>query len=138
MGEDHDTLTEQNFIKAHQNGAFLLAWQAHGLHYGISASLRDDLRKGRMVIANVSRSVIPEAEKLDADVIVLNVTAAPAVLAQRIAKRGRESIAEIKMRLKREQPIVTTRARIIDIQNDGALEDSARHFMSALESCARS
>ena len=137
MGEDHDTLTEETFIKAEKMGAFLLAWKAHGLHYGLPVSLYDDLQRGRMVVANVSRSVIPEAEKLDADLSVLNVTASPAVLAQRIAARGRENLADIESRLKREQPIVTTRARIIDVHNDGSLEDGARRFISALAICAR-
>ena len=137
MGEDHDTLTEDAFIKADQDGAFLLTWKAHGLHYGLPASLQDDLRIGRMVIANVSRSVIPDAEKLDAEVTVINVTAAPEILAPRIAARGRENRAEIELRLKREQPIVTTRARIIDVHNDGALEEGERLFMSALASCIR-
>ena len=132
MGEDHDTLDEATFTTARQNGAFLLAWGAHGLHYGIPASLRHDLRSGRLVIANVSRSVIPEAENLDANVTVLNVTAATDVLARRIAARGRESLAEIELRLKREQPIVTARAQLITVQNDGALEDAARLFMAAL------
>ena len=134
MGEDHDTLDEDAFIRAHQNGAFLLAWRVHGLHYGIPAALREDLRMGRTVIANVSRSVIPEAEKLDAIVTIVNVTAAPEVLARRIAARGRESIAEIELRLKREQPIVTTRAKLINVQNDGALEDATKLFMAALGS----
>ena len=137
MGEDHDTLTDAAFIEARQNGAFLLAWRAHGLHYGIPASLRDDLHLGRMVIANVSRSVVPEAEKLDAKVTILNVTAAPDVLAKRIAARGRESLAEIELRLKREQPIVTTSAEIIDVRNDGALKEGAQLFMSALARCAQ-
>jgi len=135
MGEDHDTLDETAFITARQTGAFLLAWRAHGLHYGIPASLQHDLKSGRMVIANVSRSVIPEAETLDANVTVLNVTAATDVLARRIAARGRESLGEIELRLRREQPILTTRAQLIDVQNDGALEDAARLFMAALESC---
>jgi len=135
MGEDHDTLDEAAFITARQNGAFLLAWGAHGLHYGILASLRQDLQAGRMVIANVSRSVIPEAEALDANVTVLNVTAATDVLARRIAARGRENLEEIELRLKREQPIVTTRAQLINVQNNGALEDAARLFMAALASC---
>jgi ribose 1,5-bisphosphokinase len=135
MGEDHDTLDEAAFISARQNGAFLLAWRAHGLHYGIPSSLRHDLQCGRMVIANVSRSVIPDAENLDANVTVLNVTAATDVLAQRIASRGRESLADIELRLKREQPILTTHAQLINVQNDGALEDAARLFMAALASC---
>ncbi len=135
MGEDHDTLDETAFVTARQNGAFLLAWRAHGLHYGIPASLRHDLQSGRLVIANVSRSVIPEAENLIANVTVLNVTAATDVLARRIAARGRESLAEIELRLKREQPILATRAQLINVQNDGALEDAARLFMAALASC---
>jgi ribose 1,5-bisphosphokinase len=88
-----------------------------------------------MVIANVSRSVITESETLEAIVTVLNVTAATDVLARRIAARGRESLEEIELRLKREQPILTTRAQLIDVRNDGALEDAARLFMAALESC---
>jgi guanylate kinase len=135
MGEDHDTLDAEAFVQALQNGAFLLAWRAHGLHYGLPVSLRDDLRAGRLVVANVSRAVIPEAEALGANLTVLNVTAAPEVLARRIAARGRESHADIELRLKREQPIVTTRARLIDVRNDGALADGARHFMEALASC---
>ena len=134
MGEDHDTLDEAAFITARQNGAFLLAWGAHGLHYGIPASLRHDLQRGRTVIANVSRSVIPEAETLDAHVTVLNVTAATDVLARRIAARGRESLADIEQRLRREQPIVTTRAQLIHVQNDGALDDAAKLFMAAIAS----
>jgi len=137
MGEDHDTLTEETFITAQKKGAFLLAWKAHGLHYGIPVSLYDDLQRGSMVIANVSRSIIPEAEKLDADLSVLNVTATPDVLAQRIAARGRESLADIELRLQREQPIVATRARIIDVHNNGSLEEGARLFISALARCAR-
>jgi len=78
--------------------------------------------------------VIPEAENLDANVTVLNVTAATNILARRIAARGRENLAEIELRLKREQPILTTRAQLINVQNDGALEEAARLFMAALES----
>jgi phosphonate metabolism protein PhnN/1,5-bisphosphokinase (PRPP-forming) len=137
IGEYHDTLDEAAFIAAHQSGAFLLAWRAHGLHYGIPAGLREDLQMGRMVIANVSRSVIPDAEKLDANVTIVNVTASPNVLARRIAARGRESEVEIELRLKREQPILTTRAQLINVQNDGALEDATRQFMAALASCSQ-
>ncbi len=134
MGEDHDTLDEAAFMQAQKDGAFLLAWAAHGLHYGIPAALRNELQVGRTVVANVSRSVIPEAENLDARVTVLNVTAAPDVLARRIAARGRESLADIEQRVRREQPIVTTRAKLINVQNDGALDDAARLFMAALGS----
>ena len=134
VGEDHDTLTEAAFAQAQKSGAFMLAWAAHGLHYGVPAALQTDLQLGRTVVANVSRSVIPEAENLDANVTVLNVTAATNILARRIAARGRENLAEIELRLKREQPILTTRAQLINVQNDGALEEAARLFMAALES----
>jgi hypothetical protein len=36
--------------------------------------------------------------------------------------------------VRREQPIVTTRAKLINVHNDGALDDAARLFMAALGS----
>ena len=135
IGEDHYTLDELGFMLALKNGDFLLAWSAHGLHYGVPISLLDDLQEGRTVVVNVSRSVIPEAEKLHVNITVLNVTASRDVLARRIASRGRESLPDIELRLKREQPILTTRAQLIEVRNDGALEDAFKVFMSALRLC---
>jgi len=52
IGEDHYTLDELGFMLALKNGDFLLAWSAHGLHYGVPISLLDDLQEGRTVVVN--------------------------------------------------------------------------------------
>jgi phosphonate metabolism protein PhnN/1,5-bisphosphokinase (PRPP-forming) len=130
--EDHDTLSEADFSASEAAGGFALAWRAHGLAYGIPSSILQALDAGKLVIANTSRGVIAAAEALGAPVAVLNVTAAPEILAERIAKRGRESAADIAARLKREAPITAKTATVIDVVNDGTLDDGAARFLAAL------
>lgn len=130
--EDHDTLTDDDFAATEAAGGFALAWRAHGLAYGIPSSIGAALDAGRMVIANTSRGVIAAAEALGAPVTVVNVTAAPEILAERIARRGRESAADIAARLKREAPITARTATVIDVLNDGTLDEGAARFLAAL------
>ena len=83
-------------------GDFLLNWRAHGLDYTLPIGVAVDLAAGCTVVASVSRTVIENARRNYAPVRVVNVTAAPAVLAARLPARGRESAAEIEARLARE------------------------------------
>lgn len=133
--EDHDTLDDLNFRRAEETGGFLLSWRAHGLAYGIPASVRDDLARGRVVVANVSRAAVPAAEGLGVCVRVLHVSASWAILAARIAARGRETTSEIERRLAREADLRTQRARIVEIRNDGPLDHGAALFIDALKDC---
>lgn len=130
--EDHDTLDAAGFAAAEAAGAFALSWRAHGLAYGIPAAIQAELAAGRTVIANVSRGVIGRAEALGVPVVVLNVTAAPEILAERIARRGRESAADIAARLKREAPLTVTTARLIEVRNESTLAAGAMAFLAAL------
>lgn len=131
--EDHDTLTTDAFDVARKSGFFALHWQAHGLSYGIPVSILADLAEGRAVMVNVSRKVIAEAEDYGFPVAVLHVTAAPKILAQRIARRGRETAAEIEARLLREAPLTLGSARLFEIRNEGSLEEGAARFLEAVE-----
>ena len=56
-GEDHEAVSVREFDAR----AFALRWQAHGLHYGIPLDVTDDLARGIVVVANVSRGVIAAA-----------------------------------------------------------------------------
>jgi len=99
--EDHDTLDEETFAQAARNGAFALAWEAHGLRYGVPARIDDDIGAGRTVVCNVSRAIVDEARRRYAAVTVVLVTAPPELLEQRLAARGRNSDGSASARLAR-------------------------------------
>jgi ribose 1,5-bisphosphokinase len=134
--EDHDTVDERAFDEAERQGAWLLAWRAHGLCYAIPGDLRQDLAQGRVVIANVSRGVVLEAEALGFPVTVLHVTADPAILAARIGARGRESAADIRARISRAQAMPMHKACLVEIRNDGSLDHGAALFIEAIRRAA--
>jgi energy-coupling factor transporter ATP-binding protein EcfA2 len=56
--EDNEQITADAFREACARGAFAIHWEAHGHAYGLPRSIEDDIRAGRIVIANVSRTVI--------------------------------------------------------------------------------
>ncbi len=100
-GEDHEALTEADFAARRAAGGFALSWDAHGLRYGIPRDIEDDLAARRVVIANLSRAVLSEANARYR-LRVLNITAPLEVLAARLAARGRETTTDIAARLVRE------------------------------------
>jgi ribose 1,5-bisphosphokinase len=133
--EAHDTLTPAAFAAARGDGAFALAWDAHGLSYGIPRSARDDVAAGRIVVANLSRAILDEARSVFPRVSVASIVAPAGVLAARLAARGRESRADIEERLAGagapvEGPDVTA------IDNGGDLSAAVAAFVGHLESLA--
>lgn len=136
MGEDHDCVDAATFERLRREGQFALHWQAHGLSYGIPASIVAQMMAGKVVVANVSRSVIAQAEQVAGNVMVLHVTAAPEVLAQRLAGRGRESAEDILKRLGRDAPLRVERAPVITVRNEGTVEAGAAHLLDVLQGAA--
>jgi ribose 1,5-bisphosphokinase len=134
--ESHDTMAPDTFARAETCGRFLLAWRAHGLGYGIPAEAGMQVRRGQVLIANASRTVVMTAASLAARTAVLHVTAPADVLAQRIAARGRETASAVAARLARQPPLATGEARVFEIVNDGPLERAAEEFTAALRALA--
>lgn len=119
--EDHDTLADAEFVEAEGYGAFALAWEAHGLRYGLPASIDRAIGNGHVAIANVSRGALPALRERYANVAVVEVTADPEILAARLAGRGRESRGEILARLARTIACETT-GTSIPLDNSGPKE----------------
>jgi len=92
--EDHDTMDVADFERAEAAGQFALSWGAHGLRYGIRKSCLAGIARGETAIVNVSRAVISMAEAGFDQVTVLSIVCDPALLARRIAGRGRETADE--------------------------------------------
>jgi ribose 1,5-bisphosphokinase len=134
--EDYEACSEAAFVAAQAAGELILSWRAHGTAYGIRIAILDELAHGRVVIANVSRSVIPAGAALARDVIVAHVTAAPAVLAARLQARGRDTPTEILARLAREAPLPPHTGQLVVINNDGALVEGGEALVTALKDLA--
>lgn len=138
--EEHATLSEAAFARQRDAGAFFLSWSAHGLHYALPGTIADALAHGRTVVANVSRAVIEEARRKHPATTVVLVTAPPAVLAARLAARGREDAAAVEGRLARagEQPggIHPDDPGVVTVLNDGPLEAAVQRFLLVLKAPA--
>ena len=76
-------------------------WEAHGHCYALRRAIDDELRAGRAVVANVSRTVVEAMRRAYADVIVVSITAPPEILGQRLAARARGSDGRVADRLRR-------------------------------------
>jgi phosphonate metabolism protein PhnN/1,5-bisphosphokinase (PRPP-forming) len=135
-GEDHDPVTPAEFVARRDAGAYALCWEAHGLGYGIPADVAGDVAAGRVVIANISRAKIAEAA-LKFPTLALEITAPAAVLAARLAARGRETADDIARRLAREVGLPPG-VRVARVINDGSAEDGAAEVVRVLKEASGS
>jgi phosphonate metabolism protein PhnN/1,5-bisphosphokinase (PRPP-forming) len=131
-GELQDVVTPERFSTMEAGGEFLLSWQAHGLAYGIPVTASRDIAQGRVVIANVSRTVITTAATIAANLAVINVTAPVEVLAERLARRGREPVDDVAARLRRTVELPIIMGPVLEVCNDGALQTAADKFTAHL------
>lgn len=133
-GEVFTGVKPEEFARMAAAGDFALHWQAHGLSYGIPVEVYD-LRKGaRAVLVNLSRGVLRAAQDRFGDLIVLSLTAAPEVLAERLAARGREDAADRARRLDRAgAPLPAGLRRVIEVDNSGALEATVETVLARLQ-----
>lgn len=120
--EAHGTSDEAAFAAAHSDGAFALSWRAHGLGYGLPASIDEYIAKGLIVVVNVSRRIIGEARARYRHVSVVLVDAPCSVRAARLAARGRETQQGIAERLSRQVENFDPQDADLSIDNAGAVE----------------
>ncbi|MFL9825179.1 phosphonate metabolism protein/1,5-bisphosphokinase (PRPP-forming) PhnN [Rhodoplanes sp. SY1] len=132
-GEAHEAVDDATFATMKSEGAFLIDWEAHGLRYGVPASCLDDLARGVHVVANGSRAVVAELLARLPDLVVVEITTPPDILAQRLAARGRESADVIRARLDRTTPPFPEAATVVRVANDGTPAVGIERFVAALE-----
>lgn len=133
--EDHDSLSDDAFERAVADGSFAFFWQAHGLKYGIWRSADDDVRDGRTVVCNVSRTVVDDLRRRYARLDAVLITAPAEVLAARLAGRARASDGALAQRLQRNAAFETFRADHV-IENTGASEIAARLLLDVIRPAA--
>jgi ribose 1,5-bisphosphokinase len=131
--EDNEQISLDAFQQARIRGDFAVHWEAHGHCYALPRAIDDDIRAGRTVVANVSRTVVDAIRRAYADVVVVSITAPSEILAKRLAARARSSDGEIEYRLSRAVDGVAT-APDVTIANVGSVEDHARELVQVIKS----
>ncbi|MCH2093702.1 MAG: phosphonate metabolism protein/1,5-bisphosphokinase (PRPP-forming) PhnN [Rhodobacteraceae bacterium] len=132
-GEIFDAVSDAEFRRMADARAFALSWSAHGLHYGIPTSVDATLAAGKTVLANLSRSVLVQARDRFAQFHVILLTAPPAVLAARLAERGRETQGDITTRLLRAGFDMPDNLPVTEISNDRPLKQTVQRVLSIVQ-----
>ncbi|MCK1388962.1 phosphonate metabolism protein/1,5-bisphosphokinase (PRPP-forming) PhnN [Bradyrhizobium sp. 21] len=129
--EDNMAMTPDQFRRAREHGDFAVYWEAHGHSYALPLEINDDIRAGRAVVANVSRTVIGALRQTYANVVVVAITAPPDVLAQRLAARARHTDGNLADRLGRSVDDASANADVT-ILNAGSAEYHSRHLVRVI------
>lgn len=131
--EDNEHMSPEDFRQARMRGDFAVHWEAHGHCYGLSGAIDDDIRAGRTVVANVSRTVVETMRRAYAGVIVVSITAPPEILAARLATRARGSDGRVADRLSRSVDADSAPPDVV-IMNVGSAEDHASELLRIIRS----
>jgi len=131
-GEVFDAVDIATFHSMQADGAFALSWSAHETLYGIPASIDGALRAGHDLVANLSRSVLSDAQTRFDQLHLVSLTAHQDVLADRLAHRGREDHAQIKRRLARAGQDLPANIKVVEIDNSGPLDETVTAILAHL------
>ncbi|WP_027542435.1 phosphonate metabolism protein/1,5-bisphosphokinase (PRPP-forming) PhnN [Bradyrhizobium sp. WSM2254] len=129
--EDNIAMSPDEFRRGIDHGDFAVHWDAHGHSYALPLEINDDIRAGRAVVVNVSRTVIAALRQAYANVVVVAITAPPDVLAQRLAARARHSDGNIADRLSRSVEDVSAQADVT-ILNAGSADYHSRQLVRVI------
>jgi ribose 1,5-bisphosphokinase len=130
--EHNEQIGPEAFRRALARGDFAMHWEAHGHFYALPRAIDDDIRAGRIVVANVSRTVVEAMRRAYADVTVVSITAPPEILAERLAARARSSDGRLADRLRRAVDDAAAAPDVI-IVNVGSVEHHARELVRIIK-----
>jgi thymidine phosphorylase len=131
-GEDHVAVGADEFARRRDAGAFLVSWSAHGLDYGLPIEIAAELEAGRHVVANGSRAHVADAARRVPQLVAIEITAPPDIVAQRLAARGRENGADLAERLARQPPPCPADVEVVAVANDADVETGVTRLVEAL------
>lgn len=136
--EDNIEVSVAKFQKLLDQDAFSMHWFAHGICYGLPADIENDVKQGKIVIANISRNSLGMAKKLFDHVFVVEINAPAKILKERLINRKRESKSDIAERLERANvPILfPDGAEHCYIDNSGDVKIAVGKLLAILEKLA--
>lgn len=127
--EDHASVDDAGFDRLAASGAFALSWNAHGLRYGLPRTIDGDIAAGRVVVANISRAVLPDLQRRYARVLPIAIMADPSIVRDRLVARARETAEDIEQRVTR---VAANTEGWIELQNSGPIEHAGNALVAIL------
>jgi phosphonate metabolism protein PhnN/1,5-bisphosphokinase (PRPP-forming) len=134
--EVHVSLTDAAFADAAVRREYALTWTAHGLNYGIPATIDDHIRSGRTVVFNASRAIVAEARRRYAHPRIALIECPAEIRAARVALRAREQPPQLRERLTRTVEGFDEAWVDVRIDNSCALQLGIERFLAALHKIA--
>ena len=131
-GEDHEAVSPAAFAEREAEGGFFASWRAHGLAYGLPACISVALDSGRHVVANVSRTILADVAERNLAAVIVEISAPPELLAERLAARGREDRAGAARRLARAGARSPDGMPVRRVVNDGTPAAGIARMVAAL------
>lgn len=126
-------VTAEAFRQMSEAGRFAMQWSSHGLHYGIGVEIDERLSRGQAVIVNGSRRYLVRALARYPAMSVVEIYVDRAVLARRLAARGRETPEQIARRLEQavlpDDPHVPPPGVLHKLANNAAPEIAAENLL---------
>lgn len=130
--ENHVALSKEEFNLWLKRDIFALNWNSHNHFYGIGKEIFLWKDHGFNVVISGSREYLAEAGKKIKDLKVILITAKPETIKERLYKRGRENNDEIRERIKRNEHLQIYSKTMIEISNDGELEEAGAEFLKII------
>jgi ribose 1,5-bisphosphokinase len=130
--ENNISISPEKFLEMEQNEKFALKWHIYNLYYGIPKKIDKLLKKGNPVVANVSRTVIPEARKKYKNLKVIFIYVPIKVTEERLLERGREKEKSIVARINRAKQLENYSDYDFKIENTGSLNEAVQKFLDII------
>lgn len=135
--ENHVALTVAEFRLRKSRNLFAMDWDAHGLLYAIGIEAETWRKAGLVVVVSGSRAHFNRHMATAEHVIPVLVTCEAAILARRLAARGREDARELQERIERAAAVPIMHPALVTIDNSGAVERAGERFLALLADAAR-
>ncbi|MDO5654391.1 MAG: phosphonate metabolism protein/1,5-bisphosphokinase (PRPP-forming) PhnN [Brachymonas sp.] len=132
-GEQHEVVSEGDFLRLLGENAFAMHWSANHMRYGIRHAELAPLQQGHWVLVNGSREYWPEVAERFANVVLpVYIDASPDVIRQRLLARGRETLPHIEQRMARNA-LFSVPPDGIHIRNDSTLDAAGNELLRQLQ-----
>ncbi|MHA1485918.1 MAG: phosphonate metabolism protein/1,5-bisphosphokinase (PRPP-forming) PhnN [Promethearchaeota archaeon] len=130
--EDNIAITTEVFKKMSIQEKFALEWHIYDLDYGVPIDIDEWLKRGHLVIVNVSRTIIKKARSIYRNILVVFISVPFNITLKRVKERARESGKLLQDRIQRAKDNKTFPEADIVVDNSGELEIAIDQFLSYL------